>query len=248
VAACDPAPGAELGIGRHTLVPVSDTRRIVAIGGLSSDDEERRRLEDYFLGLTGAARPRVLFVPTAVGDDADSTLLVYTQLRDRAEVSHLPFFPWPPPDLRELALGHDVIYVSGGNTANALAIWRAHRFDAILHEAWKAGIVLAGWSAGMLCWFEAAVTDSFGPELQGMRDGLGFLRGSACPHYDGEERRRPVYTGLVAEGFPSGLAAEDCVALRFDGTDLAEIVTAREGARAYRVTAEGEEPLEAQPL
>ena len=87
-----------------------------------------------------------------------------------------------------------MILVGGGNTANMLAVWRVHGFDAILREAWEAGVVLAGWSAGMICWFEAGVTDSFGPQLEGMRDGLGFLPGSACPHYDGEELRRPVYT------------------------------------------------------
>jgi dipeptidase E len=227
---------------------VSGTRRIVAIGGLSWAEQERRKLEDYFLGLAGGGRPRVLFVPTAVADDAEATLRAYEQLGDRAQVSHLSFFPWPPPGLRELVLAQDVIYVSGGSTANALAIWRAHGFDAILREAWEAGILLTGWSAGMICWFEAGVTDSFRPELDGMRDGLGFLPGSACPHYDGEERRRPVYTGLVANGFPPGLAAEDCVALRFDGTELAEVVTARPGSRAYRVTAEGEEPLDPRPL
>jgi peptidase E len=227
---------------------VSDTGTIVAIGGLSWVDEERRKLEDYFLALAGGDRPRVLFVPTAAAEDAEATLRIYEQLGDRAQVSHLSFFPWPPPGLRELVLAQDVIYVSGGNTANALAIWRVHGFDALLREAWEAGIVLAGWSAGMICWFEAGVTDSFRPELDGMRDGLGFLRGSACPHYDGEERRRPVYTSLVADGFPPGLAAEDCVALRFDGPELAEVVTARAGSRAYRVTAQGEEPLEPRPL
>jgi dipeptidase E len=227
---------------------VSDPGKIVAIGGLSWIDEERRKLEDYFLGLAGAKRPRVLFVPTAVGDDAEATLRIYKQLGDRAQVSHLSFFPWPPQALRELVLAQDVIYVSGGNTANALAIWRAHGFDAILREAWEKGIVLTGWSAGMICWFEASVSDSFGPELDGLRDGLGFLAGSACPHYDGEERRRPVYTSLVADGFPPGVAAEDCVALRFGGAELAEVVTARPGSRAYRVTADGEEPLEARPL
>jgi peptidase E len=231
---------------------VSDTGvkpTIVAMGGLSWEDDERRRLEDYFLSFARRReRAKVLFVPTAVANGAEQTLSIYEQLADRAEVSHLPFFPWPPSDLRELALDQDVIYVSGGNTANALAIWRLHGFDAILREAWEAGVVLTGWSAGMICWFEAAVTDSFGPELQGMRDGLGFLPGSACPHYDGEETRRPVYQRLVAEGFPAGLAADDCVALRFDGTELAEVASAREGSRAYRVTAEGEEPIEPRAL
>jgi dipeptidase E len=215
------------------------------MGGLSWDAEERRRLEDYFLSFARRReRPKVLFVPTAAAEHAEMTLTMYGQLADRAEVSHLPFFPWPPENLREVALDQDVIYVSGGNTANALAIWRVHGFDAILREAWEAGVVLTGWSAGMLCWFEAAITDSFGPELDGMRDGLGFLSGSACPHYDGEAERRPVYQRLVGEGFPSGLAADDCVALRFDGTELAEAATARAGSRAYRVTPEGEEPIE----
>jgi dipeptidase E len=233
------------------LAPVSENRRkqtIVGIGGLSGDDAERRPLEDYLFGLAGRERPRVLFVPTAVADNPEQTLWAYAKLGDRAEVSHVSFFPWPPAGLRDLALEQDVIFVSGGNTANALAIWRAHGFDEVLREAWEAGVVLTGWSAGMLCWFEAAVTDSFGPQLQGMRDGLGFLPGSACPHYDGEAERRPVYRKLVADGFPPGLAADDSVALRFDGTELAEVVSARAGAQAYRVTASGEEPIEASQL
>jgi dipeptidase E len=221
---------------------------IVAMGGISWEDEERLPLEDYWLGLTGAERPRVLVVPTAVGDAVEPTLSIVEQLYHRAEVSVVRFFPWPPADLRELALGSDAIYVSGGNTANALAIWRVHGFDAILREAWEAGVVLAGWSAGMICWFEAGVTDSFGPQLEGMRDGLGFLPGSACPHYDGEGERRPVYTRLVGDGFPAGLAADDCVALRFDGTELAETVSSRIGSRAYRVSADGEEPIEPRLL
>jgi dipeptidase E len=219
------------------------------MGGLSWEDEERRRLEDYFLSFARRReRPKVLFVPTAAAEGAEQTLWAYQQLGDRAEVSHVPFFPWPPENLRELALGQDVIYVSGGNTANALAVWRVHGFDAILREAWEAGVVLTGWSAGMICWFEAGVTDSFGPQLEGMRDGLGFLPGSACPHYDGEAERRPVYQRLVGEGYPSGLAADDCVALRFDGTELAEVATARPGSRAYRVTPEGEDPIEPRQL
>ncbi len=218
------------------------------MGGLSWEDAERRPLEDYWLGLTGAERPRVLVVPTAIADDTEMTLNIYEQLSAHALVSHLSFFPWPPTDLRERALAQDAIYITGGNTANALAIWRVHGFDAILREAWEAGVVLAGWSAGMICWFEAGVTDSFGPQLEGMRDGLGFLPGSACPHYDGEGERRPVYTRLVRDGFPPGLAADDCVALRFDGTALAEVVSSRDGSHAYRVTPDGEDPLEARLL
>jgi len=100
----------------------------------------------------------------------------------------------------------------------------------------------------MICWFDAGVTDSFGPELAGMRDGLGFLPGSACPHYDGEELRRPVYRRLVDEGFPAGYAVDDGVGLHFVGTELAETVTSREGATAYRVESGTETPLAARSV
>lgn len=100
----------------------------------------------------------------------------------------------------------------------------------------------------MICWFEAGVTDSFGPELAGMQDGLGFLRGSACPHYDVEERRRPMYRELVDGGFPPGYAADDGVALHFDGTELDEVITTRAGATAYRVEPGSETPLDSRLL
>jgi peptidase E len=163
-------------------------------------------------------------------------------------MTHLHFFPYPPESLRDLTLSHDIVLVTGGNTANALAIWRTHGFDDVLREAWEHDLVLTGWSAGAICWFEASVTDSFGPQLEGMRDGLGLLSGSACPHYDGEELRRPRYAELVRNGFPAGIAIDDDVGVRFDGTELSEVVTSREGATAYRVSAAGEEPLEARLL
>ena len=223
-------------------------RQIVGLGGASSSDDETRRLIAHVVGLAGKPTPKVCVVPTATGDDAESVLRTYAQLPDGARASYLPFFPWPPEELRSLVLTQDVIFVGGGNTANALAIWRVHGFDEILREAWEGGIVLTGWSAGMICWFEAGVTDSFGPQLEGMRDGLGFLAGSACPHYDGEELRRPVYTRLVADGFPSGVAADDGVGVHYVETELAEVVSVREGASAYRVDRDGEAPLEARVL
>ena len=218
-------------------------RQIVGLGGAGSTEEETRRLLAYVVGLAGKPSPKVCFVPTAGADDAGSVLRIYGLLPPQARTSYVPFFPWPPRDLRAIALDQDVIFIGGGNTANALAIWRVHGFDEILREAWEAGVVLTGWSAGMICWFEAGITDSFGPQLEGMRDGLGLLAGSACPHYDGEELRRPVYTRLIAEGFPAGVAADDGVGLHFVGTELTEVVSVREGAGSYRVDAGGEEPL-----
>jgi dipeptidase E len=225
-----------------------EKRQIVGLGGAGTTEEETRRLLAEVIGLAGKTLPKVCVVPTAAADDAGSVLRLYGLLPEEVHASHLPFFPWPPDELRRIVLNQDVIFVGGGNTANALAIWRVHGFDEILREAWEAGIVLTGWSAGMICWFEAGVTDSFGPQLEGLRDGLGLLAGSACPHYDGEELRRPVYSRLVAEGFPPGVAADDGVGIRYTGTELAEVVSVREGAGAYRVDPDGEEPLPVRPI
>jgi dipeptidase E len=214
--------------------------RIVAMGGVPDD-----RLLDHVLEL--ARGKRLLYVPTAGMEDPARTVWWYERLQGRAEMTHLHFFPWPPSGLRDLVLAQDIVLVTGGNTANALAVWRAHGFDEILREAWQRGILLTGWSAGMICWFEHGVTDSFGPELAPM-ECLGFLPGSACPHYDGEERRRPVYTRLVAEGLAPGVAADDDVALHYVGTELHEVVTSREGAAAYRIEPAAERALETRLL
>jgi peptidase E len=217
------------------------------LGGLGEDDESGRIIR-FALSLAGKKRPRVCLVPTASNEAPEYILRFYENLSGEADCSHVSFMPWPRDDLREHVLSQDVIFVSGGNTANLLAIWRVHGFDSIVREAWEQGIVLAGSSAGMICWFEAGVTDSFGPHLDGMRDGLGFLAGSACPHYDGEEQRRPVYTRLVAAGFPSGVAADDGVGLHYVGTELKEVVSAREGSKAYRVEPGNETPIEPRLL
>jgi peptidase E len=222
-------------------------RHIVGLGGGGDTEEQTWLLYDYVLGVTGKPKPKLLYVPTAVAESAEAIVGFYERFRDRAELNQLRTFPWPPANLRDLILSQDAICVSGGSTANMLALWRVHGIDALLREAWENGVVLWGASAGMICWFEAGVTDSFGPELAGM-DCLGFLAGSACPHYDGEEQRRPRYRELIDSGFPEGIAADDGVALHYVGAELAEIVTCRPGATAYRVTREGEEKLPAREL
>jgi dipeptidase E len=226
---------------------VAPARHIVGLGGGGDSPEQTERLNRFVLDLVGKQRPKLLFVPTASAD-ADSYIVGMHELFDAAaDVTHLKTFPWPPADLRDLVLSQDVIYVGGGNTANMLAIWRVHGIDALMREAWEQGIVLTGVSAGMICWFEHGVTDSFGPELDAM-ECLGFLPGSACPHYDGEEQRRPRCRALVDEGLPAVLAADDGVGLHFTGTDLTEVVSCRPGAAAYRVTPSGEERLETRQL
>jgi dipeptidase E len=220
-------------------------RRILALGGHAMLPGEP--LDDFLLELTGKPRPRVLLIPTASAESEPFVIRFYEVYARRAEASHLSLFGIPPRDIRSVVLDQDAIFVGGGNTANMLAVWRVHGVDRFLREAWEAGVVLAGSSAGSICWFEAGVTDSFRAELDGI-DCLGLLPGSNCPHYDGEEARRPAYNRLIAEGFPRGLAADDFVGLHFEGTELVEAVASRPGAAAYHVDASGEQRLEPRRL
>jgi dipeptidase E len=221
---------------------------IVAMGGHALEEDWSRALESYALALTGKERPRLLLLAQATRERDDYVAEFTARLADRAEVTVLSLFERDGTDPRAAILAQDAIFVSGGNTANLLAIWRVHGVDAALREAWERGIVLMGSSAGMICWFECSVTDSFGP-LARLDDGLGLLPGSACPHYDGEAERRPVYTRLVQqEGFPAGHAADDGVGLHFAGTELAEAVAARPGASAYWVGPDAEVPLPTREL
>jgi len=216
---------------------------IVAIGGGESAADPRSSLDELMLSLTDATRPRVCFVPTAAGD-SDRVIAAFFEAfsRRNCEPSCLRLFGVPDRPVERLATA-DVIYVAGGNTANALAIWRLHGVDVALREAWERGAVLGGASAGANCWFECCVTDSFGLELDPLHDGLGLLPGSFCPHYDGEERRRPRYRSLVDGGFPAGYAADDDAAFHFEGTELREVVSARTGACGYRVEPGSETPI-----
>lgn len=221
-------------------------RTIVAMGGGGfSMEPDNPLLDDWLLSLTDTARPSVCLVPTASGDAEGIIERFYASFASRdCTAAHLPLFRRTDPDLRAVILAQDLIYVSGGNTANMLAIWRTHGLDTVLREAWEKGVVLAGLSAGSLCWFASGVTDSFGESLAPLHDGLGLLPGSHCPHYDGEALRRPRYQALIRAGeLPPGLAADDGVALRFTGADLSEVVSSRPEARGWRVNADGEEAL-----
>ena len=215
-------------------------KQIVAMGGGSfSVEPEGSALDAYVLTLAGKSRPKICFVPTASGDSPVYITKFYEAFGDRAAATHLGLFGRPRTDMASVLASQDIIYVGGGNTANMLAVWRVHGVDRMMREAWERGVILTGVSAGMICWFECGVTDSFGP-LAALRDGLGFLPGSACPHYDGEKDRRPTYQGLVRGGFPAGYAADDGAALHFVDTDLAACVASRPMARGYRLCAESD--------
>lgn len=232
-------------------------RCVVAMGGGGfSMEPENPLLDEYILSLAEVPRPKVCFVPTASGD-ADSYVARFYRAFSAfdCQPTDLPLFTRAAGDLESFVLSQDVIYVGDGSTANLLAVWRVHGLDRILWRAWDQGVVLCGLSAGMNCWFERSVTDSFDvARLQSLHDGMGLLPGNCCPHYDGEAHRRREFRRLIETGeFEGGWAADDGVALVFRGESLHEVVTSRPGAAAYWVakSAAGdvvERPLETRYL
>jgi peptidase E len=222
---------------------------VVAMGGggfLGGDPSSP--LDDLLVSLAPRRRPRTVFLPTAAGDSERAIDAFHEAFARRdCEPEHVTLFGIPDHPAERVAAA-DVVVVSGGNTANLLALWRLHEIDGALRHAWERGAALGGVSAGANCWFEACVTDSFSAELDGLEDGLGLLAGSYCPHFDGEERRRPVYTRLVAAGFPAGIACDDGAAAVYEGIELVEVVADRPGTGGYRVSAAGVEPLTARLL
>ncbi|GAA3049056.1 Type 1 glutamine amidotransferase-like domain-containing protein [Streptomyces roseofulvus] len=219
---------------------VPEPRLALLGGGFSTDDDGL--LDDWLLGHARVARPRVCFVPTASGDAPAYVERFLAAFRRRActpSVLHLFRRDADDRELRAFLLAQDVVYVGGGNTANLLAVWRAHGVDRILGEALERGTLLSGISAGANCWAEGSHTDSFGP-LTHLPDGLGLLPGSVCPHYDGEPGRRPSYRAAVAGGaLPAGWAVEDGVGALFAGGRPVDVVSRREGAGLYRVEPDG---------
>jgi dipeptidase E len=220
-------------------VPVH-RRTILAMGGGGFTMEPANPLLDEFvLELAGVARPRILFLPTASGDPTAQINAFRDRFAGRlCEPQELALFRVRdgPRPLPELLLDQDVIYAGGGSLRNLLAIWAAHGVDRLLVEAWRRGTVLAGLSAGAMCWFQGGVTCSSGPPEP--LAGLGLLDGSLSVHADGEPGRLPVWLGCVADGtLPGGWAVDDGVALLFRGLELDRVVSSRPGAGAQRVDA-----------
>lgn len=182
--------------------------------------------------------PRICNIGTASGDDARFQRDMEEAAREAEyDLHHLSLFSQPNVDDVERYLsGFDVIWVNGGSVVNLLAVWRAHGLPEILHRLWQGGVVLAGISAGSICWFEGGITDSFGPDLQPVTDGLGFLPGSNGVHMDSEAGRRPLLRELVADGtLGPALCTDDGTGLLFRGTELAEAVSEVRGATVTRI-------------
>ena len=217
--------------------------QIIALGGFS--EGHTLALDAWVLGRARRPHgphgegPRVAFVPTASGDAQSYVERFYPAFTKLGAVpAHLPLFR-RTPELRSFVLEQDVIYVGGGSTRSMLAVWREWGLPELLREAWQGGTVLAGISAGAICWFEQGVTDSSADSLEPI-DCLGLLTGSCCPHYDGEAERRPSYHAMLAEGrIRAGIAIDNEAAVHFVGDRARHVVSARGGATAYRVESVG---------
>jgi len=230
----------------------ADTPTILATsGGL----RRGRRTEVEFsplvlhaIELSGATgRPRLCHIGTAGGDQRGfQAWLSAAGEAQGITVTHLSLFAMPSTgDMTGLLLEQDVVWVGGGSVANLLALWRLHGLDQALRQAWQAGVVLSGVSAGSICWHIGGTTDSFGPDLRPVTDGLAFLPYSNGVHYDSEAQRRPLYQRLVADGtLPDGYATDDGTGLLYCGTQLAEALSEISGKATYRVTRDGDQARE----
>ena len=212
-------------------------KQIIALGGGGFSMEPDHPLLDlYILAQSKKAKPKVCFVATASGDSDSYIARFYEAFRQHpCEPTHLSLFHPPTRHLEQFILDQDIIYVGGGNTKNLLALWKEWKLEPIFQKALNQGVILAGVSAGAICWFEQGVTDSYGDGLEPI-SALGFIPGSFCPHYDGEEARRPSYQQLIeTDVLRAGIAADDGVALHYRDNVLHKVVSSRPEAAAFKV-------------
>jgi peptidase E len=218
---------------------MSESTILAMGGGGFTMEPSNPLLDDFVLDLADAPEPRILFLPTASGDESAQITAFQARFCDRlCEAEHLSLFRLRDSRraLAEIVLEQDIVYVGGGSMRNLLAIWSAHELDQALVRAWERGVVLVGLSAGAMCWFEAGVTRSSGPPEP--IAGLSLLSGSLTVHADGEPERLPVWLSGVRDGtLPGGWALDDGVGLLFSGLALSQIVSSRPGAGAQRVDA-----------
>lgn len=226
--------------------------QVFGFSGVLGGGVDGFRLVEHAIGL--GRGPRICHLPTAVGDDPAAVRRLRDAVAARlpaVELTALTLFVQPSvPDVRAHLLAQDVILVDGGSVVNLMAVWRAHGLPAVLRECWEAGIVLAGWSAGSLCWHTGGPTDSYRDGLDPFLDGLALLPYSNGVHDDfPDQPRRRAYRDLVAAGtLPPGYASEDGVGLHYVGTELHEAVTVRPGAAAWWVDRAGDRRIPARPL
>ncbi len=212
-------------------------RQVIAMGGGGfSMEPENPLLDQYIIKQSPKARPSVCFLPHATDDAVRYTFRFFKAFaKFDVKLTHLSLFSPETANLESFLMMQDVIYVGGGNTKSMIALWREWNLDDVLRKAYENGTVLAGLSAGANCWFEQCITDSV-PGAYSVLPCLGILRGSFCPHYDGEVERRPSLHQLLSEDkIASGYAADDGAAAHFINGEFACAVSSRSNAKVYKV-------------
>ncbi|TDG02030.1 peptidase E [Paraburkholderia guartelaensis] len=228
-------------------------QRILAIGGGGFMMEDTPSpIDRYIIDATGRTRPRICYLATPSGDlpaHIDKFHAAYGGLG--CETSHLAFFRQPDSraipvaDFHQKLLEQDAIYVGGGNTKSALAVWREWGLDAILREVWESGVLLAGMSAGAMCWFEAGLSDSFWGSTYRPLDCLGLLPGGCAVHYSSDPKRREtLHAAQQARMVPPSIAIDDFAAALYLGTSLDRVLSWQTGSTAYQVYREGSKVIE----
>ena len=207
------------------------TRRILATSGgmVPGPTQMTVRLGDMLLdalAITGRTRPRVCLVYTASGDAATYYAASYEAFNAAGcDVTELKLFPQPSENFEERLATSDLVWVGGGSVANLLALWRLHGVDVAMRDAWERGIILSGVSAGSLCWHVGGTTDSFGPTLQAVTNGLALVPFANGVHYDSEAQRRPLLHELIGSGvLPRAYATDDHVGIWYEGEEATRVV------------------------
>lgn len=204
------------------------------------------------LRLTGAERPKVCFVMTASGDERGYLTRSYEAMTGYGcDLTHFEVYPMPNADPEQRLCGSDLIWVGGGSVANLLALWRLHGVDQAMRAAWESGVILGGVSAGSICWHVGGPTDSFGPTLKEVTNGLGLIPFGNGVHYDSETQRRPLLHRLVSDGtLPTSYATDDYAGILYEGADPVAILGDQNsadpgvGSAAYRVELVGGQVVE----
>ena len=220
----------------------SNSKQIIAIGGggfsrFGNYSPKNLLIEEYILKQTGKTRPSICFIPTASGEAPKYIIDFYRAFGTfDCRTSHLSLFDLPTSDIESFFLEKDAIYVGGGNTKSMIALWKEWKLDQHLKKAYEHGVVLSGISAGANCWFDECITDSIPGELTPLK-ALSFLKGSCCPHYDSEEKRKPSYQSLIQnDRISNGIAIDDHAAVHYINDELVKVVRANDVGGAYLLT------------
>lgn len=224
-------------------------RQIIALGGGGfAFKPEDSLIEEYILRQTMKENPKVCFIGTASGDQEEMIQSFYEVFRGlTASPSDLSLFGEPPKELTEFLCSQDVVYVGPGWARNLMALWKEWNLHIALKTAWERGVILAGVSAGSVCWYENGLTMWHPPNELGILIGLGFIRGSQCPHYNQKVRRETFHKLLLEHKISFGIGLKDDVAIHYSDNEIIRCVSTRPHGRAFRVSVNHKQVVE-EPL